>query len=309
MTLNNASQPVVLLFSGQGNPVIGMGSDLWDLNSTTKQIWDCASDISGLDLRRLCLKGPMNRLIQTTVQQLAVTAINVSLYTLCRERFPALRVTGACGHSVGNTVRFTLRVRSRWRRFSAPSIFAPAPWMRSAKAEGRDDCAEGADFAALSNIITRYGFELDISCDNTPRQQVIGGTPAALSEFAKVLVDEGYEPIKLGVSGAWHTRLMEEGVQLMRDFLAGQPFTSPAYDVLMNVTGKIEIVPEAIKENLSLHLTHTVKWRESMTRFIEQPGSPLFLEMSNKPYLGQMLNDFVGFNAERVLHCRKALEM
>ena len=26
MTLNNASQPVVLLFSGQGNPVIGMGS-------------------------------------------------------------------------------------------------------------------------------------------------------------------------------------------------------------------------------------------------------------------------------------------
>lgn len=135
---------------------------------------------------------------------------------------------------------------------------------------------KGADFAALSNIITRYGFELDISCDNTPRQQVIGGTPAALSEFAKVLVDEGYEPIKLGVSGAWHTRLMEEGVQLMRDFLAGQPFTSPAYDVLMNVTGKIEIVPEAIKENLSLHLTHTVKWRESMTRFIEQPGSPLF---------------------------------
>lgn len=66
MTLDNASQPVVLLFSGQGNPVIGMGSDLWDLNSTTKQIWDCASDISGLDLRRLCLKGPMNRLIQTT---------------------------------------------------------------------------------------------------------------------------------------------------------------------------------------------------------------------------------------------------
>ncbi|MDF3798426.1 ACP S-malonyltransferase, partial [Enterobacter hormaechei] len=100
MTLNNASQPVVLLFSGQGNPVIGMGSDLWDLNSTTKQIWDCASNIFGLDLRRLCLKGPMNRLIQTTVQQLAATAINVSLYTLCGERFPALRVTGACGHSV-----------------------------------------------------------------------------------------------------------------------------------------------------------------------------------------------------------------
>ncbi|STI68775.1 malonyl CoA-acyl carrier protein transacylase [Escherichia coli] len=29
--MNNASQPTVLLFAGQGNPVIGMGSDLWDL--------------------------------------------------------------------------------------------------------------------------------------------------------------------------------------------------------------------------------------------------------------------------------------
>ena len=63
---------------------------------------------------------------------------------------------------------------------------------------------------------------------------MIGGTPSVLSDFTKVLADEGYEPIKLGVSGA-HTRLMAEGVQLMRDS-AGQPFTPPAYDVLMNVT-------------------------------------------------------------------------
>lgn len=34
---NTLSQPVVLLFSGQGNPVIGMGSDLWDSNEATKE--------------------------------------------------------------------------------------------------------------------------------------------------------------------------------------------------------------------------------------------------------------------------------
>jgi [acyl-carrier-protein] S-malonyltransferase len=46
-----------------------------------------------------------------------------------------------------------------------------------------------------------------------------------------------------------------------------------------------------------------------MARLIHHPEQPLFLEMSNKPYLGQMLNDFAGFSSERVLHCRKALEM
>ncbi len=52
---------VALIFAGQGNPVIGMGSDLWDLNAVTKNIWDCASDITQIDIRRLCERGPMSR--------------------------------------------------------------------------------------------------------------------------------------------------------------------------------------------------------------------------------------------------------
>ena len=55
----------------------------------------------------------------------------------------------------------------------------------------------------------------------------------------------------------------------MRDFLAGQPFTSPAYDVLMNVTARVETVPDNIKENLSLHLTQTVKWDYIPNTFLQ----------------------------------------
>lgn len=85
----------------------------------------------------------------------------------------------------------------------------------------------------------------------------------------------GYEPVKLGVSGAWHTRLMEDGVQAMRDYLAGLDIASPEHQVLMNVTAKSEVAPSIIKENLSLHLTHTVKWTESLDTYSEyaNPGS------------------------------------
>ena len=96
-----SDQPTVLIFAGQGNPAVGMGADLWDLNTTTRQIWDCASDVTGLDLRRLCQKGPMNRLVKTTTQQSAVTAINITLYSLYAERFADANVVGSCGHSVG----------------------------------------------------------------------------------------------------------------------------------------------------------------------------------------------------------------
>ncbi|PTA90260.1 ACP S-malonyltransferase [Kosakonia radicincitans] len=307
---NTLSQPVVLLFSGQGNPVIGMGSDLWDINETTKSIWDCASDIAGVDLRRLCLKGPMNRLIQTTVQQIAVTAINVTLYSLWRERFADAQVVGSCGHSVGEysalyaSGALTLETVFELIRFRANLMH-----QQSEKNKGTMLALKGVDYDTLRNIICRSGIELDISCDNTPRQQVVGGQVSALNDFARVLLAEGHEAIKLGVSGAWHTRLMAEGVQPMRDYLAGIAILPPQHDVLMNVTAKPEAEPAMIKENLSLHLTHTVKWRDSLSHFLQRAQPVRFVEISNKPYLGQMLQDFAGFDVGQVIHCRKAIAM
>ncbi|OKV92874.1 hypothetical protein AWP67_06310 [Escherichia coli] len=99
---------------------------------------------------------------------------------------------------------------------------------------------------------------------------------------------------------------MEDGVQAMRDYLAGLDIASPEHQVLMNVTAKSEVAPSIIKENLSLHLTHTVKWTESLDTFLNMPTPVAFLEISNKPYLGNMLNDFAGVDQQRVMHCRKA---
>ncbi|STD97239.1 (acyl-carrier-protein) S-malonyltransferase-like protein [Escherichia coli] len=94
---------------------------------------------------------------------------------------------------------------------------------------------------------------------------------------------------------------MEDGVQAMRDYLAGLDIASPEHQVLMNVTAKSEVAPSIIKENLSLHLTHTVKWTESLDTFLNMPTPVAFLEISNKPYLGNMLNDFAGVDQQRVM--------
>jgi len=302
----NQSQPVAFLFAGQGNPVIGMGSDLWDVNDATRQIWDCASDISGTDIRRLCLKGPMNKLIQTTYQQLAVTAINATLYRLCREKLDVDKVVGFCGHSVGEYAALyaanavTLEELFRMIHFRSQLMNE----LSKAK-QGAMRAVKGIDYQTIADLIARSGSGLDVSCDNSHRQQVIGGAADALSEFSRMLTLGGYDTAKLAVSGAWHTRLMQEGVQRMRDFLATVEIKRPQHDVLMNVTGAAETDPETIKENLSLHLTHTVRWRDSMTRLLGDPLSPLLVEVSNKAYLGHMLNDFTGYSPEMSLHCRK----
>lgn len=308
MVTNQLAHPLVLLFAGQGNPVIGMGSDLWDLNLATKQIWDCASDISGMDVRRLCHKGPMNRLIQTTVQQIAVTAINVTLYSLCAEKMQGANIVGSCGHSVGEySALYAAGAITLETLFEM--IHARATIMDdiSKKHKGAMLAVKGADFQTIRNLIAQSGLPLDISCDNSHRQQVVGGVASDLSDFSRLLIESGFDAVKLGVSGAWHTHLMTQGVQRMRDFLSGIEITSPEYPVLMNVTGQAEFSPERIKENLALHLTHTVKWTNSMTSFLQHSPAVVFIEISNKAYLGQLLNDFVPSMGDTNIHCRKLI--
>lgn len=227
MVTNQLTQPLVLLFAGQGNPVIGMGADLWDLNKTTKHIWDCASDISGMDIRRLCQKGPMNRLIQTTVQQVAVTAINATLYSLCAEKMRDTNIVGSCGHSVGEySALYAAGALTLETLFKLIHVRANIMNDISKEHKGAMLAVKGADYQTLSNLISHSGLPLDISCDNSQRQQVIGGVASDLSDFSRALIESGYEAIKLGVSGAWHTHLMTNGVQQMRDFLAGIPYSS-----------------------------------------------------------------------------------
>jgi [acyl-carrier-protein] S-malonyltransferase len=304
----NQLQPTAFLFAGQGNPVIGMGSDLWDLNETTRKIWDCASDISQTDIRRLCLKGPMTKLVQTTNQQIAVTAINTTLYSLCLEKQNFENVVGFCGHSVGEyAALYAANAITLEDLFKMIQFRAQLMHDLSKVNKGLMYAVKGIDYSILCDLIEKSGIEIDVSCDNSHQQQVIGGTSAALSEFARLLLSEGYESTKLGVSGAWHTRLMQDGVQQMRDFLATIEIKSPEHDVFMNVTGKPEADPNMIKENLSLHLTHTVKWTSSMESLIQYPTQPVLLEVSNKAYLGHMLNDFKGFTPEKTVHCRNII--
>mgnify|MGYP004708228237 FL=1 len=302
----NASNPVVLLFAGQGNPVIGMGADLWDTSAETRRIWDCASDISGLDIRRLCARGPMPRLVQTPVQQIAVTAINIMLYTLYRESAGDISVSAACGHSVGEySALYAAGVMTLEDLFRIIHFRSTLMHNLSLANKGSMQVVKGIDQAGLAALFTQQGVGAEISCDNSRKQQVIGGSLAALQEGIQVVTQAGLQSSKPGVSGAWHTHLMADGVQPMRDFLTGIDIRPPQFDVLMNVTSLPEKDPQVIRENLSLHLTHTVQWTATLDRLLAHVIPVQFVEISNKAYLLHLLNDFANFRPEMAVHCRK----
>lgn len=291
----NVAEGWMMIFPGQGSPVIGMGNDVCDISPGTKAVWDCASDISGIDVRKLCQKGPMTRLTKTLYQQLAVTTVNAAMLTSLRERAPMLEA-GYAGHSAGEyTALYAAGVMDLETLFRAITLRATIMQTLAEQRKGAMYVIKPYSHDALREQITHLGLGslLNVCCDNGRQQQVVGGELNALKTLVHHLARSGAETIKLGVNGAWHSPLMAEGVAQMRQALADLPFNAPVYPLIMNRSGEAEYNVAQIKENLALHLIHTVRWRESMDRWAEM-GYRRYLEISNKKILGHLLADHYG---------------
>ncbi|MFI8416331.1 ACP S-malonyltransferase [Serratia sp. NPDC071084] len=290
----------MMIFPGQGAPAIGMGSDVCDVSPGTTAVWECASDISGIDVRKLCQKGPMTRLTKTRYQQLAITTVNTAMLTLLRERC-APAETGYAGHSAGEySALYAAGVMDLETLFCAITQRAGIMQRLAEQRKGAMYVVKPCSHEMLRTLIAEMQLsdKLNISCDNGQQQQVIGGDVHALKEVINHLARQGITTIKLAVNGAWHTPLMEEGVAEMREALADLPFSSPTCPVIMNSSGKAEYGVAQIKENLALHLTHTVRWRESMDLWALM-GYRHFLEVSNKKVLSHLLHEHYGSEGGR----------
>ncbi|KEY57379.1 ACP S-malonyltransferase [Serratia sp. DD3] len=303
----NMAQGWMMIFPGQGSPVIGMGSDVCDISAGTRAVWDCASDVSGLDVRKLCQKGPMTRLTKTVYQQLAVTTVNTAMLTSLREREPVLE-TGYAGHSAGEyTALYAAGVMDLETLFRAITLRASIMQNLAEQRKGAMYVVKPYSYKALCEHIDNLDLwdVLNVSCDNGRQQQVVGGELTAVKTLINHLTRSGVNTIKLGVNGAWHTPLMSEGVTQMREALASLPFSSPTRPVIMNYSAKVENDVAQIKENLALHLTHTVRWRESMDQWA-QMGYCRYLEISNKKTLSHLLAEHYGsredYNIQHYYH-------
>ncbi|QPT11354.1 ACP S-malonyltransferase [Serratia rubidaea] len=282
----------MVIFPGQGSPTIGMGGDVCDVSPGTRAVWDCASDISGIDMRKLCQKGPMTRLTKTLYQQLAVTTVNTAMLTLLRERH-TLPESGYAGHSAGEySALYAAGVMNLETLFHAVSRRAAIMQQLAEQRKGAMYVVKPYEYAALRRLIDemQLGDRLNVCCDNGRQQQVVGGEVAVLKTLINQLARQGVTTIKLAVNGAWHTPLMAEGVAQMREALAVLPFSSPSCPVIMNRSGRAEYAIAQIKENLAHHLTDTVRWRDSMDLWSSM-GYRRFLEIGNKKMLGHLLHE------------------
>jgi [acyl-carrier-protein] S-malonyltransferase len=104
---------------------------------------------------------------------------------------------------------------------------------------------------------------------NCPGQTVISGEPAAVERAEEIARSEGARRVvRLNVSGAFHSPLMDRVAGRLAEKLDGVEFSRPSGQLIPNVTARATQDPEEIKKSLTGQMESPVRWTESMEELV-----------------------------------------
>ncbi len=256
----------ILLFPGQGSQYLGMGKTLSETHAGAKRILDEANSVLGFDLADIMWNGPEEALTSTDNTQPALFTVSMMVHEWLKER--GMVADYAAGHSLGEYSALCaagvfsfadgLRlVRLRGQLMAQAGVAKPGA-MSAILGLERDKLEEALATASASGIVVAANF-------NSTTQIVISGESAAVEAAEKLCADAGAKKVvRLAVSGAFHSPLMDYAVEGFKPGLEAVTFSAPSIPVIQNVTAREETDPAALKAGLLRQLTAPVRWVESM---------------------------------------------
>jgi len=139
----------------------------------------------------------------------------------------------------------------------------------------------GLDEEAVSEACLRASGRgvVQVANLNSPEQVVISGSEAGVEEAERLAREAGAKRVvRLEVSGAFHSALMEGAAAGLAETLAEVSMAAPAVPVVANVSGRALVDAAALRETLQRQLTSPVRWVRSMRTLVEM-GCDGFVEL------------------------------
>jgi len=260
-----------------------MGKDLYDNFAEAKAVFDQAENIlPGLNLKKLCFEGPIEKLTDTANSQVAILVSSIAALEALGSGHRAEgveQVVNSCaGLSLGE---YSALVASGALEFkdAVRLVRRRGELMEEAARNNPGTMASilGMSPEDLKEVCMEAGSE--IANFNSPGQIVISGKIESVKK-AMVLAEKkgAKKAILLNVSGPFHSSFMKEAALEFKKELDKTKFSSPKIPIVSNVTADYENDPADIKENLVKQLYSPVRWEESVIK-ISRDGCGTFLEI------------------------------
>jgi [acyl-carrier-protein] S-malonyltransferase len=302
-----------LVFPGQGSQVVGMGRDLAAAYPDAAALYQRADDLLGFAFSTLCFEGPEEALNDTINTQPALYVIGMATLAALRAELGDIQPRFAAGHSLGEFTALAAAgaltfedglklVRERGRLMKEAGEKSPgamAALLGLDAEQVRQLCAEAS--AAVGGVLV-------LANDNCPGQIVISGENETLDKALEMAKAAGAKrAVKLAVSIAAHSPLMESAASSFRAILAQTPFQTPNITVYGNVNAAPLDSADAVRAELDAQLTQSVRWTESVRRMVAD-GASQFLELGPKDVLTGLLKRIDRSRSGVALNSAKALQ-
>jgi [acyl-carrier-protein] S-malonyltransferase len=274
---------IVLLFPGQGSQKPGMAKDLVDAFPAARDVFNRADEALGFSLSTLCFDGPAEELTLTHNAQPALLAHGAAVWAATRAAIGA-SVIASAGHSLGEftayhaaeslSVEDALRlVRRRGQLMYESGVKRPgamAAILGDMNRPIEEVCLQASKEAGLV-VTANY---------NCPGQLVISGEETGVERAMALAKEAGAKrAIRLNVSGAFHSPLMEDASSGLAQVLNSVTFDDPHFPVYANVNGEPVLKAHRAKELLMKQLASPVRWTDEIQAIAERFPQALFVEM------------------------------
>lgn len=279
------------LFPGQGAQFIGMGKDMCERYEETNKVYEEASKIIGIDVKKMCFEGTEEELNKTQNTQIAIAVTSLAILEVLKSK--GIKADISVGLSLGEYVAL---IYSGYISFEEGMklLEKRGYYMANFVPEGNFEMAAviGLDSSIIEDVcekIRANGKFVVPANYNYSDQTVISGESEGIEEAIMELNNlNAKRVIKLKTSGPFHTEKLNKARELFSKELEKASFSINENKVIKNIDGDFYKKDDNIKDILANHIVSSVRFDKAIKKMKDE-GIDTFVEIGP----GKALSGFV----------------
>lgn len=267
---------IAFVFPGQGAQYIGMGREFYESSKSAKEVFELASEATGLDIPALCFE-ENDRLNVTEYTQAAMLACEAAILRAVQEAgiVPEVNAGLSLGEYGALIASGALTMEEAFRVVRKRGIFM----QEAVPVGGAMAAVIGMDGEKITGICEETDGMVTVANYNCPGQVVITGEEKAVDAAGAALKEAGARRvIPLNVSGPFHSPMLQKAGEQLGMVLEDVTVHDIAIPYVANVTAEYVTEKNQVKELLSRQVAASVCWQQSVENMLSQ-GVDTFLEI------------------------------